>query len=239
MSRRLRSWFQKVFHRHKNAEDRGASKEREQGGCDVRGVPVTTSPTSPMSPEREDVTQVSTTSTDNSRLAPLIEPVSPQRVLSAISTSTPPLPDPPSTSSDDKAVSADADSSTTGVTVQLWGRAYNSLKREEPKLVCAYEEILSRQLEDGSAVPKSQPNIIEHNSDERRRQMAQLVYAGLDRIEREAKVKQALGVAMDAVLSVKDIISSAIQAVPQAALPWTAICVALEVRILRERFFAC
>ncbi|KAK1776004.1 NACHT domain-containing protein, partial [Copromyces sp. CBS 386.78] len=47
--------------------------------------------------------------------------------------------------------------------------------------------------------------------------------------EKEAKVKESLGVAVDIVLSAKNIISAAIQAVPQAALAWTGICIALEM----------
>ena len=86
-------------------------------------------------------------------------------------------------------------------------------------------------------VPESQPNIIAQNNLDRRRQMNQLINAGLAKTEKEAKVKESLGVAMDVVLSAKNIISAAIQAVPQAALAWTGICIALEVRLFRARYF--
>jgi hypothetical protein len=69
--------------------------------------------------------------------------------------------------------------------------------------------------------------------------MTQLIHAGLDKTAREAKVKEGLGMAVDVVLSARDMISSAIEAVPQAALAWTGICVALEVRLSGERFFVC
>ena len=98
----------------------------------------------------------------------------------------------------------------------------------------AYEKILSRQLQHGpgSAVPESQPNTIaQNNSDMRRRQMTQIIHAGLDKTAREANVKRSLGVAEDVVLSTRNIISSAIQAMPQAALAWTGICLTLEVRL--------
>jgi hypothetical protein len=61
--------------------------------------------------------------------------------------------------------------------------------------------------------------------------MEQLVRTGLDKTAREVKVKAGFGPAMDVVISVKDTISSAIQAVPQAALAWAGVCIALEVRL--------
>ncbi len=83
----------------------------------------------------------------------------------------------------------------TSLPVQLWDRAYDDLKREEPEVVDKYEKILSRQLQEGpnSQVPGSQPNTIaQTNSDVRRRQMTQLIHAGLDKTAREAMVKGAL-----------------------------------------------
>ncbi|KAL2145028.1 hypothetical protein VTI28DRAFT_8128 [Corynascus sepedonium] len=110
---------------------------------------------------------------------------------------------------------------------------YNAIKpRPAEILVNAYEKILSRQLHDGpsSAVPEYQPNtIVQDNSDARRRQMTQLIHAGLEKITREAKVKEGLGAAVNVALSARNVISAAIQAVPQAALAWTGICVALEM----------
>jgi len=133
-----------------------------------------------------------------------------------------------------------ADSTAASLPVRLWDRAYDDLKREETDLVNAYEKILSRQLHDGpsSAVPEYQPNtIVQDNSDARRRQMTQLIHAGLEKITREAKVKEGLGAAVNVALSARNVISAAIQAVPQAALAWTGICVALEVRLSSEHCF--
>jgi DNA-binding phage protein len=82
----------------------------------------------------------------------------------------------------------------------------------------------------GSAVTESQPNaIVQYDPDMRRRQMEQVVHTGLDKTSREATMKESLGPTMDIVLSVKSTISLAIQAVPQAALAWTGVCIALEV----------
>ena len=47
--------------------------------------------------------------------------------------------------------------------------------------------------------------------------------------ETEVKVKQGIGNAMQVVLLAKDIITSAIQTVPQAALAWTGVSFALQI----------
>ncbi|KKP00858.1 hypothetical protein THAR02_07036 [Trichoderma harzianum] len=49
--------------------------------------------------------------------------------------------------------------------------------------------------------------------------MRQLIYDGLNKTAKEAKVKEALGI----VISTKDIITNAVQAAPQAALAWTGM----------------
>jgi hypothetical protein len=123
---------------------------------------------------------------------------------------------------------------TTSPPERLWDRAYDELKEEETDLLLAYEKIMSCNLphEDiiDSTVTKSTPNAIaQHDPDARRRQMEQLVHTGLDKTAREAKGKEGIGSAMDVVLSLKDTISFAIQAMPQAALAWTGVCIGLEV----------
>jgi hypothetical protein len=239
MFRRLRSRLRTGSHRHGNAKDREDSKDQEQGSCDVRTVAVAMSS---ASSDRKNAAQVSVANTDTSRPVPLPEPTSPQRNPAAASPSTRQLPAAPATDSAGIQLSADVDDATADLPVRLWDHAYNDFKREEPELVDAYEKILSRQLEDGpgSAVPASQPNTIAQNDrDARRRQMTQLIQAGLDKTEREAKAKERLGVAVDVVLSARDVIRSAIQAVPQAALAWTGICATLEVRLSGEQCFVC
>ena len=229
MPRDMRSWFRKSSHRYGNAKDREGPKNQEPDGCDARTVAVVTSC---ASSDHED-SSVSTARIDTSR---------PAKIPAATSRSAPRLPVAPATDSTDTETSVDADSATASLPVRLWDRAYDDLKREERGLVDAYEKILSRQLQGGpgSAVPESQPNTIaQSNLDARRRQMAQLIHAGLDKTAREAKVKEGLGVAVDVVLSARDIISSAIQAVPQAALAWTGICLALEVRPSGGRCSVC
>lgn len=118
----------------------------------------------------------------------------------------------------------------------LWDRAYDELKENESEaaLVQAYERILSRHLRDRDLASDSdvdEENIIaQDDPGARRAQMRTLVTSGWAKIERETKMKESLDKGVQALLSAKRIISSAIQTVPQAALAWTGVCVALEVR---------
>jgi hypothetical protein len=52
----------------------------------------------------------------------------------------------------------------------------------------------------------------------RRSQMSQLIQKGLKKTDKEAKVKQGIGNAIQVALRANDIITSAIQSYPQAAL---------------------
>jgi len=121
---------------------------------------------------------------------------------------------------------------------RLWDRAYNELKDEEDKWVDEYERILSRELMGGDSSSTNlelQKNEIEQkNPAKRRQQMSQLVEAGLRKTAGEDKVKQAIGGAMLGILNVKDMIGSALQPVPQAALAWTGVCFALQVSLPPE-----
>ena len=116
---------------------------------------------------------------------------------------------------------------------RLWDLAYDNLKADQPKLVKAYEKFLSCKLDENassSIASKSPESAIEQtNSETRRSQMSQLVQAGLKKTDAEAKLKQGIGNAMQVILSAKDIIDSAIQTVPQAALAWTGVCFTLQM----------
>ena len=114
----------------------------------------------------------------------------------------------------------------------LWDRAYDALKQAEPALATAYENILSCQLQNGlgSPVPESQSNdIAQDDPDMRRHQMKQLVDRGRDKMARETKAKERLSAAVDFVSAVRGVVSSAIEAVPQASLAWAGVCVAVQV----------
>ncbi|UKZ84837.1 uncharacterized protein TrAFT101_000727 [Trichoderma asperellum] len=115
----------------------------------------------------------------------------------------------------------------------LWDLAYDELKVNDAALVDAYEKILSCHLCDRD--PESDGDVDEENiiaqgdPGARRAQMEQLVTSGLVKIKREAKMKESLDKGMQVVMSAKEVIRSAIQTIPQAALAWTGVCVALEL----------
>ncbi|KAH7230632.1 uncharacterized protein BKA55DRAFT_696559 [Fusarium redolens] len=75
---------------------------------------------------------------------------------------------------------------------RLWNQAYDELKASEPKLVEAYERILSAELHrnDSSSIT-SEPteNKIGRTRETRCRQMQQLVQEGPDRTQKAASIK--------------------------------------------------
>ena len=74
-----------------------------------------------------------------------------------------------------------------------------------------------------------QNSIEQADKNKRWSQMERLVQAGLEKTERESKMKQTVGAALQGLLSLKEQISSALQAIPQAALAWTGVCFAMQV----------
>ncbi|KAL7803474.1 hypothetical protein V8C44DRAFT_353120 [Trichoderma aethiopicum] len=115
---------------------------------------------------------------------------------------------------------------------RLWDEAYDSIKHDDPKLVEGYEMILSRYLNGEISISDSgapRPNIIASNPDTRREQMNELIRTGLEKTAREAKVKDGLSTALGIVLSLKEVVSAAITAVPQASIAWSGVCIALGV----------
>lgn len=108
---------------------------------------------------------------------------------------------------------------------RLWNQAYDSLQLEEASLVEGYERVLDQldnDVRDGAALGA----VGQHN---RQQKMHRLLKAGLEKTEKEAKIWAGAGAAVDFVLSAKNVIDAAVQAVPQAALAWTGVSIALQV----------
>ena len=241
MPRALRSWLRKGFRRHENASHQPDGQDVGRDGDDKTTSAVVVSSCASLD-EGRDSTALSSTSihatlASTALSSDSIHAASPPSTASA---AQPPSPPTPRTDSPNMEMPAGADGAPRppGLPVQLWDHAYDRLKQEEPELVDTYEKILSRQLQDGlgSTVPPTQPNTVDQNPpDARRHQMTQLIHAGLDNTAREAKIKERLGTTIQIVRSVKNAISSAIQAMPQAALAWTGICVLLDVRCFIQK----
>lgn len=124
-------------------------------------------------------------------------------------------------------------SPSPNISERLWNEAYDGLKQKEPKLVDAYERILSRGFEKDDSSPEGsqmdENSIEQTDKDKRWSQMERLVQAGLKKTEWESKKKQAVGAALQGLLSLKDLIGSALETMPQAALAWTGVCFAMQV----------
>ncbi|RKK57406.1 Vegetative incompatibility protein HET-E-1 [Fusarium oxysporum] len=115
---------------------------------------------------------------------------------------------------------------------RLWNQAYDELKASEPKLVEAYEKILSVGLhrKDPSSVTcESTENEIEGARETRCRQMQQLVRDGLDRTQKAASIKRGIDEGLQAVQAVRGIVDKAIQTAPEAAVAWVGVCLGLEI----------
>jgi hypothetical protein len=124
----------------------------------------------------------------------------------------------------------------------LWDEAYDALSEEKPGLLRAYEIILTRELNDTLGDEQKDTrkdlakNVIKKDDRETRRsQMKQLIQGGLKRTEKEAKLKQNIGEVTKVITNASNIISSALQACPQAALAWTGVTLAIQVSLPLEK----
>ncbi|KAL6800148.1 hypothetical protein J3E68DRAFT_435555 [Trichoderma sp. SZMC 28012] len=115
---------------------------------------------------------------------------------------------------------------------EIWDEAYDGLKAEQPQLMHIYEIILSNKLHDPNLEnlqSENETNTIATAGDERRAQMLAIMQYGQNSVKREVKIKESVGEAMEIVSSMKSIISTGIQAAPQAALPWSIVSMALGI----------
>jgi hypothetical protein len=119
---------------------------------------------------------------------------------------------------------------------RLWNDAYDELKAGEPKLVEAYENILSiglHQNQPDSVAFESTENEIGRTRETRCRQMQQLVREGLDRTQKQASIKRGIDEGLQAVQAVRGIVDKAVHAAPEAAIAWVGVCLGLEVYMIR------
>ncbi|PTB65061.1 WD40 repeat-like protein [Trichoderma citrinoviride] len=118
---------------------------------------------------------------------------------------------------------------------EIWDNAYDELKVEEPALLQAYERILTTQLLSQNdtttkAIEVAGGNRIDqHDKENRRSQMQKLVRNGLDKISRESKAKSRMDDVLPIINASKDIVTNVVKGVPQAALPWAAVSLSLEL----------
>lgn len=128
--------------------------------------------------------------------------------------------------------------STASIPERLWNRAYDQAKESNASIAEAYEKILSARLreQDADVTNNAQldhldlrQNEIAADPEKRRLQMAQLVESGLRKTENDANAKANMEESVRCAMTVKGSVDKAVQASPEAALPWVGVCIALEV----------
>lgn len=108
----------------------------------------------------------------------------------------------------------------------LWDEAYESVRQESPDMIQAYEKFLNDPAE-GLVVQDASRG----DAETRQQRMNTLLQQSLDRTARVDKVEGQIVAALDIVLSVKDVIGTAVSSVPIAAAAWTPICISLQVSV--------
>ncbi|ATZ48865.1 hypothetical protein BCIN_04g00830 [Botrytis cinerea B05.10] len=118
------------------------------------------------------------------------------------------------------------------ISQRLWNAAYDNLEKNDntAKLVNNYVEILVANR--GSGASASEPDdILAEVKDPNKRQknMEYLVQEGQTRIAVTSKTIENVGSVIEYTEKAKGIIDAAIGNIPQAALPWAAICLGLQI----------
>ncbi|CZR68290.1 uncharacterized protein PAC_18189 [Phialocephala subalpina] len=122
-------------------------------------------------------------------------------------------------------------SSSSSYPQDLWNQAYDRLRADEPTLIQKYEKILSQSLQASrlSSTPSHlDVNIIRTDQEIRRSQMSQIIKAGLEETGKAAKWNTASRGAMKSIVAAKEMISSAVQASPQASIAWAGVSMSLD-----------
>ena len=111
----------------------------------------------------------------------------------------------------------------------IWNAAYEELYEEEEDLMKAYENTILklRELHGESALQGETPA---NGKPDRWRHIQEGIRIGLERTEREAKIKRQMGEVVRLTDSVRGLISKATKHSPEATLAWSGFCLTAEVR---------
>ncbi|KAL4996715.1 WD40-repeat-containing domain protein [Aspergillus recurvatus] len=128
----------------------------------------------------------------------------------------------------DETVTPDVNSNKLGIAEKLWNDAYDSLKAHDTELVTAYERVLSRELYATSSADARDNAIESTDTWKRQIQMEKLVQIGMQRTGGgNARVEKT----MQSVLGLGNVIGTALQPVPQAALAWVGVSLILQMLV--------
>lgn len=115
---------------------------------------------------------------------------------------------------------------------KIWSEAYDKLLENEPKVVDAFDKIVSAELrryKTSADAAELLGNDVISNREARSRQMREYVQDGLERTKREASIKQEVDDVLQAVHAVRGIMDKAVHAAPEAAVVWATVSLGLEV----------
>ncbi|EQB47243.1 hypothetical protein CGLO_13641 [Colletotrichum gloeosporioides Cg-14] len=140
---------------------------------------------------------------------------------------------PPITATEPSSISASAsEHSVESLQESLLVEAYKALKSEEPKVVDAYEKLLSVKVKDNDSEPTDDTeNRIEAFAQEEWGRMKQMIENGLKKRERSAAVYKKINDAIQFATPIKPIITQVVQASPPVATAWVGVSLALEILI--------
>ncbi|KAI0397540.1 hypothetical protein F5Y17DRAFT_454943 [Xylariaceae sp. FL0594] len=116
---------------------------------------------------------------------------------------------------------------------RLWKEAYDILCDQEPDLVESYQSLLLRITHEATTDPTAAAGrqiVKQHGltGEELDSQLREAAQAGLERTADYEAAVQATGEIADAVLSIRELIRTALAAFPQAAAAWTGVTLVFD-----------
>ncbi|KAG4261888.1 hypothetical protein FPRO03_11356 [Fusarium proliferatum] len=125
---------------------------------------------------------------------------------------------------------AEPENTTLSVPDRLWSKAYSILEEKEPDIVKKYQEILEQVQHEwiDTAAPEELQNL-QNCKSVKSQQMWRLVYSGLERSKRQAKVKESVSNIMETIDNLKGVVDKAVKYSSEAAIAWAGISLGLEI----------
>jgi len=117
---------------------------------------------------------------------------------------------------------------------RLWKEAYDVLCKQDPDLVESYQSALLRVTRVSTSDPATTRGQVEEQhglaGEELDTQLKEAIRAGLERTKDYEESIQTTGEIVDAILSIRGLIGTALSAFPQAAAAWTGVTLVFDVR---------
>ncbi|KAF5577148.1 heterokaryon incompatibility protein het-E-1 [Fusarium pseudoanthophilum] len=126
--------------------------------------------------------------------------------------------------------SPEPENAVRSVPERLWNEAYNILEEKEPKVVKSYQEILQLvQHEWTDTTAPEELQALEHCKTVKSRQMWRLVYSGLEKSKRQAKLKESVSNIIETIDNLKGVVDKVVKYSSEAAIAWAGVTLGLEI----------